>query len=70
MRTAVTLLVQEWFRPRRRPQVPTPAQLHLNQAESDCRSAMEAWYRRHLSDDDLRGSIRTLHEAEWAVMSR
>lgn len=52
------------------PVVPTPAQQALAKAEADLRSAQEAWYRYHLPDGDLRATIRTVHEAQWAVTSR
>lgn len=57
-----TLGVPSWL-----PVMPTPAQKALAQAEADLMSAMEAWYRRHLPDGDLRATIRTVHEAQWAV---
>lgn len=60
-----TLGVPVWF-----PTNPTPAQRALDAAQADLTSAMEAWYRRHLPDGDLRATIRTMHEAQWAVTSR
>lgn len=62
MTVPATLGVPSWL-----PVVPTPAQKALAQAEADLTSAMEAWYRRHLPDGDLRATIRTVHEAQWAV---
>jgi hypothetical protein len=52
------------------PTMPTPAQRALDAAQADLTSAMEAWYRRHLPDGDLRATIRTVHEAQWAVTPR